>query len=185
MTPFRRSVRLCRSGVLNIFLYLLVSLLWTWNFCKLVFLFTKVELWCHWMIESSDQDGRVISCHLLSRSNIGLSFNLITMSGTWDTSGGRLYTPSGSLLYLKKAYTFDRLIVLITAGMHFILLATFYDKIISVCHCVKSVQMRRIFWSLFSCIRIEYREIQENTDQKKLRIWTFLTQSVMQFCHNL
>ena len=185
MTPFRRSVRLCRSVVLNIFLYLLVSLLWTWNFCKLVFLFTKVELWCHWMMESSDQDGRVISCHLLSRSNIGLSYNLITMSGTSDTSGGRLYTPSGSLLYLKKAYKFDRLIVLITAGMHFILPATFYDKIISVCHCVKSIQMQRIFWSLFSCIRIEYREIQENTDQKKLHIWTFLTQSVMQFCHNL
>ena len=137
------------------------------------------------MMESSDQDGRVISCHLLSRSNIGLSYNLITMSGTSDTSGGRLYTPSGSLLYLKKAYKFDRLIVLITAGMHFILPATFYDKIISVCHCVKSIQMRRIFWSLFSCIRTEYREIQENTDQKKLRIWTFLTQSVMQFCHNL
>ena len=27
-------------------------------------------------------------------------------------------------------------------------------------HCVKSVQMRRYFWSIFSCIRSEYRKIQ-------------------------
>ena len=48
-------------------------------------------------------------------------------------------------------------------------------------HCVKSVQIRSFFWSLFSYIRIEYGDwskspysvrIQENTDQKKLRIWT-------------
>ena len=44
------------------------------------------------------------------------------------------------------------------------------------CYCVKSVQIRSYFWSLFSRIRTEYREIlcispysvrmQENTDQK-------------------
>ena len=42
------------------------------------------------------------------------------------------------------------------------------------------------FWSVFSCIRKEYGDllhkspysvqIQENTDQKKLRIWTLFTQ---------
>ena len=40
-------------------------------------------------------------------------------------------------------------------------------------HCVKSVQIQSYFWSVFSCIRTEYRDslysgqIQENTDQKK------------------
>ena len=53
-------------------------------------------------------------------------------------------------------------------------------------HCVKSVQIRRFFWSVFSLIRNEYGEILhislysvrmwENTDQKKLRIWTLFTQ---------
>ena len=43
-------------------------------------------------------------------------------------------------------------------------------------HCVKSIQTRSYFWSVFSCIRIEYRHlfrkylysiwIQENIDQK-------------------
>ena len=36
-------------------------------------------------------------------------------------------------------------------------------------HCVKSVQIRSFFWSVFW-------RIQENTDQKKLRIWTHFTQ---------
>ena len=49
----------------------------------------------------------------------------------------------------------------------------------------KIVQMRSFFWFLFSCIRTEYGDlrskspysvrIQEITDQKKLRIWTFFT----------
>ena len=53
-------------------------------------------------------------------------------------------------------------------------------------HCVKSVQIRRFFWSVFSLVRNEYGEILhislysvrmwENTDQKKLRIWTLFTQ---------
>ena len=53
-------------------------------------------------------------------------------------------------------------------------------------HCLKSVQIRSFFWSVFSCIRTEYGEIlrispysvrmRENTDQKKLRIWTLFTQ---------
>ena len=47
-------------------------------------------------------------------------------------------------------------------------------------HCVKCVQIRCFFWSIFFHIRTEYREIlriplcsvrmRENTDQKKLRI---------------
>ena len=53
-------------------------------------------------------------------------------------------------------------------------------------HCVKSVHMRSFFWSVFSCIRTEYGDlrsksshsvrIHENTDQKKIRIWTLFTQ---------
>ena len=52
-------------------------------------------------------------------------------------------------------------------------------------HCIKSVQIRSYFWSLFFCIRIEYEDllrkspysirIQENTEQKLLRIWTLFT----------
>ena len=47
-------------------------------------------------------------------------------------------------------------------------------------HCVKCVQIRSLFWSVFSRIRTEYGEILrispysvrmwENTDQEKLRI---------------
>ena len=52
-------------------------------------------------------------------------------------------------------------------------------------HCVKSVQIRSFFWSIFSCIRTEYGGsrskslysvlIRENTDQKKLGVWTLFT----------
>ena len=57
-----------------------------------------------------------------------------------------------------------------------------YDQNIQ---CLKSVQIRSFLWSVFSCIRTEYGDfrkspysfrIQENTDQKKLHIWTLLTQ---------
>ena len=48
---------------------------------------------------------------------------------------------------------------------------------------MNSVQIRSFIWSVFSCIRTEYGDlrcksvrIQENTDQKKLRIWTLFTQ---------
>ena len=53
-------------------------------------------------------------------------------------------------------------------------------------HCVKSVQIRSFFWSVFSRIRTEYGEkrsispysvrIRENSDQEKHRIWTLFTQ---------
>ena len=48
---------------------------------------------------------------------------------------------------------------------------------------VKSIQIRSFFWSVFSCVWTENGyllhispysvRIQENTDQKKLHIWTF------------
>ena len=57
-------------------------------------------------------------------------------------------------------------------------------------HCVKCVQIRSLFWSVFSRIRTEYGEIfrispysvrmWENTDQEKLRIWTLFTQCSFQ-----
>ena len=48
-------------------------------------------------------------------------------------------------------------------------------------HCVKNVQIRSYFWSVFSCLRTEYGDLRskstysvgipENTDQEKLCIW--------------
>ena len=56
-------------------------------------------------------------------------------------------------------------------------------------HCVKSVQIRIFFWSVFSHICTKFGEIlrispysvrmRENTDQKKLRVWTVFTQWVL------
>ena len=53
-------------------------------------------------------------------------------------------------------------------------------------HCVKFVQTRSYFSSVFSCLWTKYGDlhrkslysvrIQVNTDQKKLRIWTLFTQ---------
>ena len=53
------------------------------------------------------------------------------------------------------------------------------------CNCVKGVQVLSFSWFVFSCIRTEYENLQskspylvqtqENTDQKKLRIWTIFT----------
>ena len=61
-----------------------------------------------------------------------------------------------------------------------------FGNVINYPHCVKIVQIRSFFWSVFSRIRTEYGEIlhislypvrmRENTDQKKLRIWTIFTQ---------
>ena len=58
-------------------------------------------------------------------------------------------------------------------------------------HCIKAVQIRRFSWSVFSCIRTEYKDlrsksppylvrIKQNTDQKKLRIYTVFIQCL--FC---
>ena len=56
---------------------------------------------------------------------------------------------------------------------------------------MKSVQIRSFFWSVFSCIQTECEDlrikspysvrIQENTDQKKLCIWTLFTLCVNPF----
>ena len=53
-------------------------------------------------------------------------------------------------------------------------------------HYVKSVQIRRFFWSVFSCIWTEYWDLrsksvqtQENTDQKNPRIRTLFTQCAL------
>ena len=58
----------------------------------------------------------------------------------------------------------------------------------SITHCVKSVQIRSFFWPVFPHIRTEYGDlrsespysvqIRENTDQKKLRIWTLFMQCI-------
>ena len=48
-------------------------------------------------------------------------------------------------------------------------------------YCVKSVQIRSFLWSVFFRIRTEYSvRMRENTDQKKLRIWTLFTQCLFQ-----
>ena len=63
--------------------------------------------------------------------------------------------------------------------------ASFWDVTL-ITHCLKSVQIRSIFWSVFSSIRTECGDLRskslysvpmrENTDQKKLCIWTLFTQ---------
>ena len=62
----------------------------------------------------------------------------------------------------------------------------FLIQMIAENHWVKSFQIRGFFLSVFSCIRTEYRDlrstdIQENTDLKKLRIWTLFTQLISQW----
>ena len=64
----------------------------------------------------------------------------------------------------------------------------FNIRLLNLCylHCVKSVQIWSFLWSVFSCLGIEYGDLrikspysirtQENTDQRKLRIWTLFTQ---------
>ena len=52
-------------------------------------------------------------------------------------------------------------------------------------HCVKSVRLRSFFWSVFSGIRTDTKISPysvwtwENTDQKKLRIWTHFIQCIL------
>ena len=58
-------------------------------------------------------------------------------------------------------------------------------------HCVRSVQIRSFFWSVFFRIRTDYGDLlskfpssvrlRENTYQKKLRIWTLITQCLTFF----
>ena len=58
-------------------------------------------------------------------------------------------------------------------------------KCSNTCHCVKGDQIRSFSWSVFSCILTQHGnlqsnypysvQMQENTDQKKLHIWTLFT----------
>ena len=48
-------------------------------------------------------------------------------------------------------------------------------------HCVKSVEIRSFFWSIFSCIQSKYRKIRT---RKKLRIWTLFTQCIQHTLKN-
>ena len=123
---------------------------------------------------------------------------------------GLLPTP-GSLNGLVLCYFLvsnlsGRSLILEVDPFHvFILISCFYTLWFSdVCgghgkksvernHCVKSVQIRSFFWSVFSCIRTEYGDllrkspysvqIQENTDQKKLRIQAFSRSDGLSFSY--
>ena len=62
-------------------------------------------------------------------------------------------------------------------------------------HCVKSVQVRSFFWSVFCCIRTEYGDlrskssysvrIQEHRDQKKFRIQWESLQKFTILCYRI
>ena len=55
-------------------------------------------------------------------------------------------------------------------------------------HCLKSVRMRCFFWSVFSRIQTEYREIlylyTGKYGPEKLRVWTLFKQCSSKFLHN-
>ena len=71
-----------------------------------------------------------------------------------------------------QVYMFD------TAAFFLLMKGLPYESDINplIHHCVKSAQVRNFFWSVFSCIRTEYRDLlckypysvrtQENTEQK-------------------
>ena len=103
-----------------------------------------------------------------------------------------------------KLYVFFCVIRVVTISSSYQIINSFPNKLKSLpskfCksfwyksdHCVKSIQIRSFFWSVFSRIRTEYGEIlristysvrmREKTDQKKFRIWTLFTQwTIKQF----
>ena len=57
-------------------------------------------------------------------------------------------------------------------------MATKRGKVATCYYCVKNVQIRSFFWSVFFFIRTEYREIRT---RKKLRIRTLFTQCIRNF----
>ena len=71
-------------------------------------------------------------------------------------------------------------------AISFLLKTMFHKSISLLLHCVKIVQIRSFFWSVFSRIWTEYGDLlrksphsvqmRENTDQKKLFILTIFTQ---------
>ena len=97
----------------------------------------------------------------------------------------------------KRHFSFANLIFWMPSFLdHRCLKMNFYYNIaLNLLQCVKSVQIRSFFWSVFSRIRTEYGEIlrvspysfriHKNTDQKKLRIWTLFTQFFLSHTHIL
>ena len=85
-----------------------------------------------------------------------------------------------NLLWLALAWNYNRNVVIVTYSY------SRFKIIICLQHCMKSAQIRNFFWSVFSCIWTEYGglqskspysiRIQENTDQRNLRIWTLFMQ---------
>ena len=108
--------------------------------------------------------------------------------------------PSSIFLYFSLQSLFSATsssLIYIADVSHFIVCHSFYAFIkplfnrgyagpLHLQRCVKSVQIRSFFWSVFSCIWTEYGDllrkspylvrIQENANQKKLRISTLFTQ---------
>ena len=47
-------------------------------------------------------------------------------------------------------------------------------------HCVKSVQIRSFFWSVFSCIRAEYKDLRGKSRYSvRIRIWTLFAHQIL------
>ena len=101
------------------------------------------------------------------------------------TYNKQVYNPK--VVILKNSYMYiHSTIVLLFIQYHINVLTLKSFTLLDRNHCVKSVQIRITFWSVFSLIRTEYREIlrispysvrmRENTDQKILRIWTLFTE---------
>ena len=99
--------------------------------------------------------------------------------------------PSHKVYYdLSLCFGLSRLLEICTLWL---MLSWYFSASFEACRCVKCVQIRSFFWSLFSRIRTEYGEIRsispysvqmrENTDQKKLPIWTLFTHCVLWYSY--
>ena len=96
-------------------------------------------------------------------------------------SGGSRGNIGKKRVKMKEAEIIEVYKMIITVARKLISI-TWYNNL----HCVKCVQIRSFFWSVSSRIRTEYGEVRsfspysvrmrENTDQKKLLIWTLFIQ---------
>ena len=101
------------------------------------------------------------------QAKILISLYMVNQNKFLDEKNVKIMTRS----YAYKGYTSTYLVFWI------ILILNYSLKILTMHHCVKSVQMRSFVWSAFSFIWTEWRDllrkslysvrIQENTDQKK------------------
>ena len=57
----------------------------------------------------------------------------------------------------------------------YVLFGKIISRTCSMCHCVKSVQIKSFFWSVCSCIWTEYRKILT----KKTPFWTLFTNCII------